>query len=662
MADFLKIKNFLLGPPRDPFSRQTHRSIALVAFLAWIGLGADGLSSSCYGPEEAFLALGSHTSLGIYLAIATALTVFIISLAYTQVIELFPNGGGGYRVATTLIGPYAGLVSGSALIVDYVLTIAISVASGVDALFSLMPKDAFGLSMESVMHIGLGLKCFLIFVLVFLNLRGVKESIKILLPIFLGFVITHALLIVYGIAMHAKGLPGLIPHALGETHAMTQALGAVFVASLFLKAFSLGGGTYTGLEAVSNYVTTLAEPRVRTGKITMLFLALSLAFTAGGIIVLYLLWGAQYQEGKTLNAVVFSTIMQGWHIGTFDITPYLLILILSLEAGLLLVAANTGFLAGPAVLANMASDKWMPHFFSSLSSRLVTKNGIMLMGISSLAVLLVTRGDVSVLVVLYSINVFLTFSLSLLGLSKYWIVNRHEKKGWLLKLISSGVGLVVCCGVLVITTVEKFFAGGWLTLLITSGVIALGWWIHGSYKKVAEKLALADELFAEAGQKAVANPPALDPTQPTAAFIVNDCIGSGMHALLWVLRLFPGVYKNFIFISVGEVDSGNLKEQEHWQSIRRDFKDTLKHFVNYCHARGMAATYYVAFGTDVVEKVTELVDKIVVDFPKVVFFSSKFVFQDENVFTQSLYNQNAYLIQRRLHNRGCNMIILPMRM
>src|SRR5476649_88451 len=242
MNDLTRIKNFLLGPPRDPFSRQTQKHIALVAFLAWIGLGADGLSSSCYGPEQAFLALGHHTSLGIYLAVATAVTVFIISIAYTQVIELFPNGGGGYRVASSLIGPYAGLVSGAALIVDYVLTIAISVASGIDALYSLLPPQW--------LHLKLPVECLLIFVLVFLNLRGVKESIKVLMPIFMGFVITHAFLIVYGISMHAQGLPALIPHAMHETHMMTQALGAVFVASLFLKAFSLGGGTYTGLEAV----------------------------------------------------------------------------------------------------------------------------------------------------------------------------------------------------------------------------------------------------------------------------------------------------------------------------------------------------------------------------------------------------------------------------
>src|SRR6201982_3862702 len=138
------LRESLLGKPLDPFSGDTRKHVALVAFLAWIGLGADGLSSSCYGPEEAFLALGEHTHLALYMAAATALTVFVIAVGYNQVIELFPSGGGGYKVATNLIGPYTGLVSGAALIVDYMLTIAISIASGVDAVFSQLPLPAQG--------------------------------------------------------------------------------------------------------------------------------------------------------------------------------------------------------------------------------------------------------------------------------------------------------------------------------------------------------------------------------------------------------------------------------------------------------------------------------------------------------------------------------------
>src|SRR5437762_13376577 len=131
-----KIKEFVLGKAKDPLDPQVFHNLSLIAFFAWVGLGADGLSSSCYGPEEAFRALGHYTHLAIFLAIAVALTVFILSASYSQIIELFPSGGGGYLVATKLIGPLPGLVSGSALLVDYALTIAISLAASMDAIFS----------------------------------------------------------------------------------------------------------------------------------------------------------------------------------------------------------------------------------------------------------------------------------------------------------------------------------------------------------------------------------------------------------------------------------------------------------------------------------------------------------------------------------------------
>src|SRR6266478_7490327 len=162
--DMKTISAALLGAPLDPFSNRTRQHIALVAFLAWIGLGADGLSSSCYGPEEAFLALGEHTHLALYMAAATALTVFVIAVGYNQVIELFPSGGGGYKVATNLIGPYTGLVSGAALIVDYMLTLAISVASGAAAVFSFLPSD--------IHHLKLGVEITMVVLLLVLNLRG----------------------------------------------------------------------------------------------------------------------------------------------------------------------------------------------------------------------------------------------------------------------------------------------------------------------------------------------------------------------------------------------------------------------------------------------------------------------------------------------------------
>jgi amino acid transporter len=196
---FRKVKRILLGPPRDALSRGARKHITLIAFLAWIGLGADGLSSSAYGPEQAFVMLGQHVYFGFYLAIATALTVFIISFSYNQVIELFPSGGGGYKVASSLINPYAGLVSGSALILNYALTIAVSFSSAVSALFSVLPLAAQPYKVD-VAIAG-------ILLLMYLNLRGIKESIKVFMPIFLGFVITHFFIVIYGIGAHIGRFP-----------------------------------------------------------------------------------------------------------------------------------------------------------------------------------------------------------------------------------------------------------------------------------------------------------------------------------------------------------------------------------------------------------------------------------------------------------------------
>src|SRR5882672_10574974 len=135
----MSLREVLIGKPRDPLDPSTRHSIALIAFFAWIGLGADGLSSSCYGPEEAYLSLGSHAHLALWLTLMVIGTVFLLSASYSQIIEAFPSGGGGYLVATKLLGPVPGVVSGCALLVDYILTISISIASAMDAIFSFMP-------------------------------------------------------------------------------------------------------------------------------------------------------------------------------------------------------------------------------------------------------------------------------------------------------------------------------------------------------------------------------------------------------------------------------------------------------------------------------------------------------------------------------------------
>lgn len=652
MSLYTELRTKVIGAPLDPLSKETRGNIALVAFFAWVGLGADGISSSCYGPEESFRALGEHTGLGLYLALATAVTVFIIALAYNQVIELFPTGGGGYRVATKLIGPYAGVTSGAALVLDYVLTIAISIASGVDALFSLLPLgfQAHKLAAEVGM----------IVLLIVLNLRGMKEVIKVLLPIFLGFIITHAFLIVYGLGAHADQLPRLIPATIDETLSLSGQLGWAHVAALMLLAYSQGGGTYTGLEAVSNNVNVLAEPRVKTGKITMLYMALSLAFTAGGIILLYLLWESKPVEGRTLNAVAFGSIIDslGWDPW---VNKTALWTVLALEGGLLFVAANTGFLGGPAVLSNMAADSWVPHKFRYLSTRLVTENGILVMGLAALGILLWTRGSVSLLVILYSVSVFLTFAVSLYGLCIYWWRHRREQGHWLGRLVLSAAGFLVCSVILAMLLAEKFSAGGWVAALIIAAIIGLCVIIRNHYNWARAQVRKVDEIFANQPFGSVTGAPKPDASLPTAVFLVGSSRGGGLHALLWVQRMFPDHFRNFIFVNARTVDSHSYGGSEDLKLLQMEANVSLTYFVNFCNSKGWAAKSYLAFGTDPIAEAVKLAQQVQAQFPNSIFFASKLVFERENWLIRLLHNEAALAIQRRLHLQGQQMVILPMK-
>ncbi len=643
-----KIKQILFGNPLNPFNPQILRHVSLVAFLAWVGLGADGLSSSCYGPEEAYYALGSYTHFALYIAIATAVTVFVISLGYNQVIELFPSGGGGYKVASQLLGPHLGLISGSALIIDYTLTIAVSTASSMDALFSMLPTHLLIYKLSAEVAI--------IFILLLLNMRGMVESIKILLPIFLGFFISHVGLIVYGIIAHHKGLSLIVPDTINETRSAISTMGWIPVLALILHAYSLGSGTYTGLEAVSNNVNRLREPVVQTGKWTMFYMAISLSMTAAGMMLLFLLWEPQPEIGQTLNAVVFHQIL-----GNSDVGKILLLMTLLFEAGLLFVAANTGFLAGPSVLANMAIDGWMPTRFRHLSTRLVIQNGLFLFGIFALAILIWCKGEVSLLVVLYSINVFITFSLTLFGLCVYWARHRSEASpNWLWRLLFSFLAFLVTSSILCITLITKFESGGWLTILITCAVICICLVIKSHYKKINKKLIQLDEQLKQPIVRPVEAIP-MDPQEPTAVIFVGKSTGVAMHTLLNVIRMFPRYFRNFVFISVGEVDVESFAGKAALEEMRDQVNKILHYFVDYCHQYGMASECYAAFGTDTVEELTKLAEKVGRRYPNCIFFASKLVFEHDNVMTRLLHNETPYTLQRNLHLVGKELVILPMR-
>ncbi|OGQ78420.1 MAG: hypothetical protein A3F90_04730 [Deltaproteobacteria bacterium RIFCSPLOWO2_12_FULL_60_19] len=647
------LKTLLFGKPKDPLDPKVFHQISLIAFLAWVGLGADGLSSSAYGPEEAYLALGEHFFLALPLAILMALTVFVISASYSHIIELFPTGGGGYLVATKLLGPKVGLVSGSALIVDYMLTITISVASAGDQIFSFLPASIHGTK--------LAVEFCLIFLLLYLNLRGTKESVLFLLPIFILFVVAHIFAISLGVGPKAADIPALASATYQKTLGDIQALGLWTTVFIVLHAYSLGGGTYTGIEAVSNGLQALREPRVETGKRTMRYMAVSLAFTASGLLVCYLLNRVSHESGKTLNASLFATVY-----GNFfspDSAYALVIVTLVTEATILLVAAQAGFIDGPRVLSNMAVDSWVPHRFSHLSDHLVAQYGVWFMGLASVAFLLYTGGDVRLLVVMYSINVFLTFTLSQLGMCRHWWASRKTEKLWRRKLLVNGFGLLFTATILIVTIIIKFAEGGWVTLLVTSGFILLCYIVRAHYDQVQRALKSLDETLINIPFRPdLKHPvPAKQPHAPTAVLIVRDFDGLAVHSLLSIARLFPNHFKNVVFVSIGLIDSGRFKGLSEIDNLRGSKEEDLKSFVEFANCLGWYAEYRYSLGIDLIEELEKLCGSVAGDCSRPVFFAGKLVFERENFLTRLLHNHTPFTLEQRLQFEGLEMMILPIR-
>lgn len=643
-----KLIHALIGVPKQLKDPHLFHKMSLIPILAWVGLGADGLSSSAYGPEEAFRALGSHTYMALLLAVATALTVGIISYSYSRIIEHFPHGGGGYIVATHMLGEKAGVVSGSALLVDYVMTITISIASCVDAVFSYLPV--------SFHHYKVPLACVLTIVLIILNIRGVKESISILAPIFATFVLTHIIMLLYGVFTHVDQIGPVIDGVGSGMRQDVSSIGILGMLLLFLRAYSLGGGTYTGIEAVSNGLQIMREPRVQTGKRTMLYMATSLAFTAGVLLLCYLMVGVKPVDGRTLNSVLADTLFSGWPMG-----KVIAFITIFSEGALLLVAAQAGFVDGPRVMANMAVDSWFPHRFAALSVRLTMRNGILLMGIAAIALLFYTHGSVGTLVVMYSINVFITFSLSQLGMAKLFIKRRQEDPKWKQHLGVHLVGLVLCVTILLVTTFEKFADGGWMTLLITSVVIGLCYLIKGHYNQVRQGFAELDATLLDFPTTHPRNDEPLQPNEPTAIQLVSGYSGFGVHTLLSILTSFPKTYKNVVFVSVAVVDSGSFKGAEEVEALEASVKRDLEKYVDLARRLGIAADCRMAMATDVVEGAIGLCQEIREEYPRSTVFTGQLTFRLEKFYHKMLHNETAFAIQRRLQWDGITTVILPIR-
>jgi hypothetical protein len=301
----------------------------------------------------------------------------------------------------------------------------------------------------------------------------------------------------------------------------------------------------------------------------------------------------------------------------------------------------------------------VPRRFAALSDRLTTQNGIVLMGAASLAALLYTRGDVGKLVVMYSINVFLTFSLSMFGMAKKTIAERGAGAPWKRKAALFVIGFALCATILGITVFEKFAEGGWLTLVVTAGVVGLCFVIRRHYRAVHLKLAglYRDLRHVDGGEQRAL--PITNPSLPTACVLVPSYGGVGIHTVLNVFRAFPNHFKNLVFISVGVIDSGGFKGAEAVGALEESTRKMLEKYGSLAASLGVPSAYKFAIGTDAVAEAEKLCREVIAEHPVVTFFGGKVVFAREQWYQRLLHNETALAIQKRLYWLGATMVVLP---
>jgi K+ transporter len=286
------------------------------------------------------------------------------------------------------------------------------------------------------------------------------------------------------------------------------------------------------------------------------------------------------------------------------------------------------------------------------------------MGGASLATLLLTGGHLDQLVTMYSINVFVTFSLSQLGMARFWWQRSKLVQHWKRQFSLHGVALVLCIGILAFTIVQKFSQGAWVTLVVTTGIIVLCLCIELHYRNVARQLRRLDDELGDLGVQAglfdgLGGEP--DPRAPTAVLMVGHYGGIGIHSLLSIQRSYAGYFKNVIFVSVAVLDSGTFKGSEELERLQHQVRESLDKYVKLARGLGWNASSRTASGLDAVKEATALCTALAAEFPRAAFFAGKLIWKRETWWQRILHNETAYQIERRLHWKGLPMAVLPIR-
>jgi hypothetical protein len=359
---------------------------------------------------------------------------------------------------------------------------------------------------------------------------------------------------------------------------------------------------------------------------------------------------------------VCERAVAGWPKGLGS--AFILVALFS-EGALLFVAAQTGFLGGPSVLATMAKDHWVPTRYSLLSNRLVVQNGILLIGGAAAVTLILAGGSVHLLVVFYSINVFITFSFSQLGMVRHWWASSLPFRQRARRLLVSGGGLLLSLAILLCLVVLKFNAGGWITMAVTLTLVGVVMWVRKEYSHTARMLKRLDTLVAAVEmsvpeRSAKAEVKSAGPAR-TAVLLVSGYGGVGLHSLLAILRLFGESFRRFVFVQVGVIDAANFKGTEEIRGLEAHTRSEVDRYVALMQRQGYEAEGVAVIGLDVAQEITQLAPRLLERYPGAVFFGGRLVFRQDSWTTRLLYNSTIFDIQRLLYQAGIQFVILPIR-
>ncbi|MBP2644703.1 MAG: hypothetical protein H6Q75_143 [Firmicutes bacterium] len=525
------IRRLLIGRPLHNHE-MSHEKIPKWQALATFS--SDALSSVAYGPEQIMLTLAIPGLLAYgYLgpvAIAILILLAVVTVSYVQVARANPGGGGSYSVAIHNLGEFPALTAAAALFADYTLTVAVSVSAGTAAIISAFPE-----LIPYEVHIDL---VVLFFVLMLVNLRGVRDSSKIFVYPTYAFILGIFALVGFGFY---NALIGNVPVIPPESLAKQQLDWSLFF--VLLRAFANGCSSMTGIEAISNGVPMFKEPQIKNAAHTTYYMSGMLGVMFIGISFLIIHFHILPEENVTALSVVAENILgRGFMYYYIQFTTMLV----------LYLAANTAYNGLPPLLSILAKDGYMPRYLGSRGERLNFSNGIILLSVFAALLIVIFQGDTEHLISLYAIGVFLSFTIAQSGMVVHWV--KEKGAWWHSRAILNGFGAVVTGIVVLIIAITKFFYGAWMVLVFIPIMIKIFKAIRSHYNDMAEQLSLSNGRFEEIL------------ALPRATNLVVVPIASPTRVVAETLRYARSLSENVIALHITTNEEEGKKTEEKWAS------------------------------------------------------------------------------------------------